>query len=135
MPSATVTLGSLVLRAAEVDVGPLPREYGVQTNALAAAPVQTTDYISGYQQVTVQVLLQGIDTISETAAEHLRRLRSNLKAEVGRTSNTLSIDYGDGLAPDEFSVYLNDDFTYVLAPHQSQSHLAACTIILNCLPA
>lgn len=128
-----VTLGTFAGRAKSVVFGARPRTIQTNTNCLAPEPVQTVAYVSDYQPVTVTYILQGIDTIGETAVEHLRRMRANLATEIAKDSNTLSIDWDDG-SPETYRVFMNEEFDFAPPRTVRVGAYAEVTFTLNCLP-
>lgn len=134
MPSATtVTLGAFVFDAATVTIGARPRTVGVACNAISPYPVQTTDFISGYRPITIGGFLIGKDTMGETAAEHLVRLKANLRTEVAKHANSLVIQWGGVATPETYTVYKNDDVEFTHEAHVDKTHLVEFTVTLNTL--
>ena len=137
MPSPTghhfCTLGAFPFYSREIEIGPLPRNITVATNALAVEPVQVNAYIAGYMGVRIDAFLLGVDTQNETAQEHLARQRSNLKTEVAKDTNTLLIDWRGG-SQETYRVFKNEDYALVFATHVQRSHLIDFSLTLNCLP-
>ena len=129
-----ITLGAFPFHASEVELGARPRTVVVSCNALSAEPVQTVDYVSGFMPVTIRGWLQGLDTLNETAAEHLVRLRANLKTEVGKDSNTLSIVWLGIGTPETYRVFKNEDYALSFAKHVQATHRVDFTLTLSCLP-
>lgn len=129
-----ITLGAFSFHARSVELGALPRTITVCANALSAEPMQVNSFTSGYMPVVIDGFLQGLETIGETAIEHLERLRSNLKTEVGKDTNTLTIDWL-GLGDDEtYRVFKNEDYALQFMPAVQQSAFVNFTLTLNCLP-
>ena len=129
-----VTLGAFRFSATSVEVGALPRTIGVTCNALSPNPVQTTDFTSGYRPITIEGYLRGIDSQGETAAAHLVRLMHNLRTEVAKDTNTLTIAWPGGAAADVYTVYKNED---VMTRHDlgaDVAHRQSFAVTLNCLP-
>jgi len=133
-----VTLGAFPFHATGVEIGARPRTIGVSCNALSPEPVQTVDYVSGYMPVRIDGYMVGLDTESETAAEHLVRLRANLKTEVGKDHNTLTIVWrGLESSPETYRVFKNEDYALAIMDsqmHAQDTHRVDFTITLNCLP-
>ena len=133
--SAFLTLGAFPFRARAVEIGAVPRTITVSCNALSLEPVQTVAYVSGFMPIRIDSWLQGLDTLGETAAEHLMRLRANLKTEVGKDHNTLLINWTDVLGDLEtYRVFKNEDYALSLKPHAPATHRVDFTLTLNCLP-
>jgi hypothetical protein len=129
------TLGAFTAPCSGVIIGPRPREVGISANALAQYPVQTTDYVSGFRPVTIQGWkLAGVETIGESAAEHLERLWANLVTEVAKDSNTLTIAVWGFLTPRVFTVYKNDDIESAIVPLTQSRAVMRFDVTLNCLP-
>ena len=127
------TLGAFPFYSREVEVGALPRNITVVTNALAVEPVQVNAYTAGYMAVRIEAFLLGVDTQNETAQEHLVRQRANLKAEVGKDANTLTIDWRGG-ATETYRVFKNEDYALVFATHVQVTRMVEFSLTLNCLP-
>jgi len=135
MPDHFLTLGAFPFRAREVTLGGVPRQIGVGANALSAEPVQTTDYISGYMVVAISGFLQGVDTQGETAVAHLARLRHNLRTEVAKDSNLLTINWAGLGDLEQYRVFKNDDLALTLTWNVQASYRIDFALTLNCLPA
>ena len=116
-----------------IRVGPKPRTVGISANALSRAPIQTTDFVSGYRPVSIAGWLKGIDTQGETAAVHLTRLMHNLAAEVARAMNTLTIVWTGGHT-DVYTVYKNDDVDFQYDNESDVMSEIPFVVTLNCLP-
>lgn len=128
-----VTLGAFPFYSRSVEVGPLPRALNVVTNALAVEPVIVNAYTSGFMAVRIDGFLLGRETQGETAQAHLIRQRANLKAEVGKDTNTLVVDWRGG-GSDTYRVFQNEDFGLVYEVHVQRSNLVEFSLTLNCLP-
>jgi len=132
------TLGAFPFHVTGLEIGARPRTIGVSCNALSPEPVQTVDFVSGYMPVTISGFMVGLDTTGETAAEHLKRLRANLKTEVGKDHNTLLINWTDVLGDLEtYRVFRNEDYALVIMDsqmHAKYTHRVDFTLTLNCLP-
>jgi len=132
MADSFVVLGTFPFKAQDITVGALPRDIITSTNCLAAEPVQTVAYTSGYMQVTIEGVLEGKETAGETAEAHLTRMRANLRTEVAKDSNTLTITWPGG-AVETFRVFKNNDYDQPLEWHVSASFVATYVVTLNCL--
>jgi len=132
--TAFVTLGAFPFHATELEIGARPRTIGVSCNALSAEPVQTVDFVSGFIPVRIGGFLIGLDTAGETAAEHFQRLRANLKTEVGKDSNTLSIVWEGIATPETYRVFKNEDYALLFGLSAPVAHWNTFTLTLNCLP-
>lgn len=133
--TAFLTLGAFPFHAKRVVIGARPRTIGVSCNALSAEPVQTVDFVSGFMPVTIEeAWLQGLDTLSETAAHHLVRLRANLKTEVGKNHNTLSITWNWSDTLETYRVFKNEDYALTLGWTVQETHRVGFSLTLNCLP-
>jgi hypothetical protein len=85
------------------------RTVGVAANALSKRPVQTTDFISDFGTIAFHARLAGIDSESETAPDHMQRMRDNLETEVAKDSNTFLLSlFGVTSGPRSYSVVKND---------------------------
>jgi len=117
-----------------IEIGPLPRTVNVAANALSAAPVQTSAFVSGFRQVKLPVKLAGRETQGETAPEHLQRMLTNLRTEVQKDTNTLLIEpYGMPVVY-TYTVYKNEDFPVVIAALTQSRSVLTFDVTLNCLP-
>ena len=132
--TAFITLGAFPFHANAVELGAVPRTVTVSCNALSSEPVQTVAYISGFMPIRIDSWLQGLNTLGETAAEHLVRLRANLKTEVGKDHNTLSIVWRGLGTPETYRVFKNEDYALSFKPHAPATHRVDFTLTLNCLP-
>lgn len=133
MADAFCTLGAFAFRSDEVVIGARERTVQVNGNCLAAEPVQTVAYYSGYQPISLHGFLIGEASPGETAVECLRRLRHNLETEVAKDANTFTVDWGDG-DPETYRVFKNVDFDRPLAVHILKTHLLEFSVTLTCLP-
>lgn len=132
-----VTLGAFWFHALQVEIGALPRTITVCANALSAEPVQVNSFVSGYMPVRIDGFVVGLETQDETAAEHLKRLRANLKTEVGKNANTVSIDWRGLGTLETYRVFKNEDYALVIMDsqmHAQETHRVDFTLTLNCLP-
>lgn len=134
MSSTTVTLGAFVFNPSAIRVGAKPRTINVATNALAANPIQSTAFTSGFRPITIGGFLKGVDTQGETAEEHLVRLVHNLRTEVAKNTNTLTISWANVTAPETYTVYKNEDVDLDYEAHADLTHMVEYTVTLNCLP-
>jgi hypothetical protein len=132
--STVVTLGAFTFEASSLVIRAMPRTVGVSANALAPYPMQTVDFISGYRPITISGFLRGLDTMGETAAEHLVRLKSNLRIEVAKDANILTVTWAGVATPDAWAVYKNDDVEFVHEAHIDKTHMVEFSVTLNCLP-
>lgn len=131
------TLGAFPFHVTGLEIGARPRTIGVACNALSPEPVQTVDFVSGYMPVRIDGYMVGLDTTGETAAEHLVRLRANLKTEVAKDHNTVSLNWR-GYGPSEtYRVFKNEDYALVVMDsqmHAQDTHRVDFSLTLNCLP-
>jgi len=127
-----VTLGAFPFKATGITIGGQQRTINTNANALSRRPVQTSDYISAFLVIAIEGYLQGVDTQSETAVDHLLRLRHNLKTEVRKDSNLLVIDWlGEG-SLETYNVLKNDDFALTLGWTVQEIHRIDFAVTLNC---
>ena len=87
--------------------------------------------------IRIDGFMVGLETQDETAAEHLVRLRANLKAEVGKDSNTVSIDWRGLGTLETYRVFRNEDYALVIMDsqmHAQETHRVDFSLTLNCLP-
>jgi len=113
------TLGGSAFHSTSIEVGPLPRTIGVSSNCLSDEPVQTVDFISGYQQVTIGGMFKPPNAEAEWAA---------LKAEVANDENALTVPGAS------FRVFKNEGFGVNWELHSSVSGIIYYSVTLNCLP-
>jgi len=135
------TLGAFVFNGTsgasivgEIEIGPRPRTIGLSYNALSATIVETTDVVSGFRQITLPVKLAGQNTQNETAANHLRRMLTNLKTEVEKDHNTLTIAPHGWDAPLVYTVHKNEDFAVPFGPLAQSRAVLTFNLTLNCTP-
>lgn len=129
----TITLGAFTFKANNVVIGKRPRTIITAANVLAAEPVQVAAYYSDFMQVRISGVMEGQTTQGESAEAHLARMRSNLKTEVGKNSNVLTIVWPFGEI-EAYRVKMNEDYDEPLEWHISGSYVADYEITLNCLP-
>jgi hypothetical protein len=134
MPDHFVTLGAFDFTAQQIELGPLPRSVTVASNALSSEPIQVNAFVSGFMPVAIYGFLEGMDTQDETAVEHLLRLRHNLKTEVAKDSNSLTILWDGVGAPETYRVFKNNDFGLVIPQHVQATCFLEFSLTLNCLP-
>lgn len=118
----------------EIVVGALPRTITVASNALSAAPVQVSDFISGYRPIRLPVKLAGIESMGETAPNHLQRMLHNLRTEVEKDQNTLVIAPFGMATVYTYTVYKNEDFPIQIAALTQSRSVLVFDLTLNCLP-
>lgn len=106
---ATLTLGVLTLQVQwPLTWTPPVRSVNVVSNALSSAPLQVTDYISDFGQVAGRIRLKGIDTLSESAADHLERQMHNLEAVIASDSSLFSVHMSGASTTRTVQVYKSD---------------------------
>lgn len=133
MPDHFVTLGAFGFKAQEVEVGALPRSIAVSANALSTEPVQVNSYTPDFMLIRIDGMLQGRDTADETATAHLIRLKANLRTEVAKDTNSLTIAW-NGASEEIYRVFKNTDFSLVYTWNVRASRIIVFSLTLNCLP-
>jgi len=117
----------------EIKIGGTPRTIVVSSNALSTKPVQVNAFTSGYRKIVLPVKLAGIDSQGETAKDHLHRMIVNLRTEVAKDTNTLTIElYGIG-TPWSYDVYKNEPFDITLDALTQSRSVMKFDLTLNCL--
>lgn len=118
----------------EIVIGARERTITVASNALSTTPMQVNAYVSGFTKVTLPVKLAGIESIGETAPNHLQRMLANLRTELEKDLNTLVIAPHGMAATYDFTVYKNDDFERIFTPLTQSRAVMRFDLTLNCLP-
>ena len=136
MPSSpTAVLGAFSIDAQwPLTVTPPARTVTVSSNALAAAPVQVTDYVSDFGVVNITAIIKGVATEGESAADHLARQIANLVTEVAKDTNTLTITWANATASTAYTIYKSPPPTIVYDVPYGRGNVAFVTIDLNYLP-
>jgi hypothetical protein len=116
-----------------IKIGAKPRTIPALSNALSVKPVQGPDFQPDFRQIEiVSFSLWGIESQSETAANHLKRLLTNLKTEVGRATNKLTISWWGLRVPYVYTVVKNQDFPYQIeALTQTRKRLDNLSLTLS----
>lgn len=127
------TVGAFTFVVTSLRIGPRPRAIGMSANALAQYPVETTDYIPSYRPIDIGGKLQGVETMSESAADHLQRLWDNLETEVAKDRNTLTLDFGSTVNR-VYTVYRNELVEITVSKASKVLHRVDFALTLKCLP-
>ena len=127
------TVGAFTFVVTWLRIGARPRAIGMSANVLAEYPVETTDYTPGYRPIDIGGKLKGIETIGESAADHLQRLWDNLETEVAKDRNTLTLDFG-ATTNRVYTVYRNEGVEIVVLKASKVLHRVDFTLTLKCLP-
>ena len=143
MPSyAIATLGAFVFDGTsgaaivgDIEIGALPRTIVVSANALSTTPVQVNAFTSDFLTVKLPVKLAGIESLGETAPNHLARMLANLRTEVAKDANTLSIVPWGMETPYAFTVYKNENFPVIISPLTQARAVMRFDLTLTCLSA
>jgi len=138
---ALVTLGAFAFDGVggasvngTVVIGPLPRAVGVSSNALAAEPVQTTDFTPDFGVIQFPAKLSGRETVGETAANHLQRMWANLCTEIAKDSNTIVIQpFGMDLSY-TYRIFKNDRLGAALTALTQSRSVMTFDVSLKYLP-
>ena len=83
------------------------RTITVSGNALSALPAQTNDYISGFGSIAFTVVLKGVETQGETAADHLARQIANLKTQIAKDNNKFTVQFANATTVDSYDICKN----------------------------
>ena len=106
---ATITLPPLTLSVQwPLEWNPPVRSVQTLANALSKEPVQGPDYLSDYGLVKMRVRLKGVDTLGETAGDHLERQFANLCAVVASDTNTFTVIPGGASTGKTVRVFKSD---------------------------
>lgn len=131
----TVRLGSFEFEAYRITESPPNRSVGTSANPLAAEPAQTTDFLSGYQELKIDGFLQGLESGGRTPGEDLQRQKRALKAEVKKNSNSLQIAYRGAASVEKWRVFKNPTGpTFVYDEDADSAYIMDVSVTLNCLP-
>jgi hypothetical protein len=142
MPSyAIATLGAFAFDGTggaaivgDIEIGALPRTIVVAANALSTTPVQVNAYTSDFVKVKLPVKLSGIESQGETAPDHLARMLANLRTEVEKDTNTLTIAPWGMENAYTFAVYKNENFPVVIGTLTQARAVMRFDLTLTCLP-
>lgn len=115
-------------------ITPPERTVTVVANALSAAPMQVNDFISNFGVISFTVVLEGIATEGETAADHLARLIGNLKTEIAKDTNTLTIQWANATASTAYHIYKSKPPTIEYDAPYGRANVAFVAVELNYLP-
>jgi hypothetical protein len=135
-----VTLGAFVFDGdsaalvGDLTIGAVPRTVTVAANALSSAPVQVCDYVSDYGEIAFQAKLAGRETVGETAANHLQRMLANLRTEVAKDSNTLTVDVWGMTTPYVYHIHKNADMDTVITTLTQSRSVIELAVKLKYLP-
>jgi len=113
---------------------PPERTVTVVANALSAAPVQVNDFISNYGVISFTVVLEGIATEGETAADHLARMIANLKTEIAKDSNSLVVQWANATATTTYHIYKSSPPVITYDAPYGRANVAFVPVELNYLP-
>jgi hypothetical protein len=103
------------------------RTLNVSGNALSILPVQTNDYVSNFGTITFVVVLKGIETEGETAADHLARQIANLKTEIASDNNTFTVQFANATTEDSYTILKNKPPTIV----HEEAYATACMALIE----
>ena len=139
--ASIATLGAFVMDGAsgasivgDIIIGPLPRSIVVASNALSTAPVQVNDFTPDYRKIQLPVKLAGIESIGESAYNHLQRMWTNLQTEIEKDTNTLTIEPWGMDTPLVYAVYKNENFESVITTLTQSRAVMRFDVTLTCLP-
>jgi hypothetical protein len=116
----------------DIVITPLVRTVGVAANALSKRPVQTTDFISDFGTIAFHTRLAGINSLSETAPDHMLRMWANLETEVAKDANTLLV-YLSGVTsgPRSYSIAKNGPMDETIAKATQSRSVIEFDVLLN----
>ena len=139
---AIATLGAFAFDGAggaaivgDLEIGALPRTIVVSANALSTTPVQVNAYTSDFMTVKLPVKLAGIESLGETAPNHLARMLANLRTEVEKDTNTLTIAPWGMETAYTYTVAKNENFPVTITALTQSRAVMTFDLTLTCLPA
>jgi len=118
----------------EPDFGAPSRELGESSNPLAFEPVQTTDTVSSLRAQKFSVLISGVESAGESAADNKVRQIRNLAVEVAKDENTLVVQGARRDIPVTFQVKKNPPFPQPYTWRFDRGHQAVIPIELRTRP-
>ena len=113
-----VSLGGVNFHSTSIEIGPPARTVGVSANAFSKEPVQTVDFISGYQQVRIDGMCKPPNAAGELAA---------IVAACQADENILTTPGAS------FRVFKGEDYSFRWELSSSVSGLIYFSVSFNCL--
>jgi hypothetical protein len=111
-------VGGVSFHSTSIEIGPPARTIGVSANCLSEEPVQTVDFLSGYQQVRVEGMCKPPNAEGELAA---------IIAACQADENTLTTPGAS------FRVFKGEDYSFHWELSSSVSGLIYFSVSFNCL--